>query len=884
MVPHHDRRRFWYLRRAPHTIREDVADEIQLHVEMRVEELRARGMSEQDARREALRRFGSIERTLRYCQQQDERRENAVQRTLMLQDVVQDIRVSLRSLLRDPLLASIILATVGLGIGATTVIVSAIDVAFLRPLPYQDSDRLVWIYTDAPPFEWRFSAADYLALDTQQSQFERVAAFTGRTMTFNEGTAAHLLLGREVSWTYFRTLGIVPALGRDFARTDGTPGSPHAAIVSHGFWQQQIGARSDAIGRPIRLDGTDYVLAGVLPAKVGPLEQRQDFFIAAQFGVPPRRGPFLYWVVGRLKPGTAPSAAADELGAINRRIFPIWKSSYQDEKATWSLLNLQDRLVSSSRRTAVVALAAAAFVWLIACVNASSLLVARVTSRRRELAVRAALGASRGRVVRLLLVENGLLAAGAAAVGLALTPPGIALMRHMGASYVPRTQELALDGSVLGVLAAVTFLSLLVFGLVPSMHGLAGPIDESLHAEGRSSTGSRATQRLRRVLVGSQFAISTPLLIASALLLVSLNELRQVDLGFDGRPLITGAIRLPGALYRDESKVIAVWDELARRVARVAGVSRAAFADSLPPDGADNINNFDLEDSPTAPGGSQPSTPWVAVTPPYFRVLGLELLEGRLLEDRDARSENLEAVVVDRAWARRFFPGRSAIGKRFKEGGCSTCPWTTVVGVVSDVRYSGLSGPHHGTVYWPLAGGLTRFLVVRTEGEPRALIPSVREVVHAMEPDAPLTSVATIDDLVAQSLETPGSLTWLVAAFAIVALMLSAIGIYGVMAYFVQQNRKNISIRLALGGSVANVRAHVIRHGMTAVVSGVAVGMGLALATTHLLASLLFGVTAADIPTYLWVGLLLLTVSLFTCLVPAYRATRVQPAAVLRDE
>jgi putative ABC transport system permease protein len=274
----------------------------------------------------------------------------------------------------------------------------------------------------------------------------------------------------------------------------------------------------------------------------------------------------------------------------------------------------------------------------------------------------------------------------------------------------------------------------------------------------------------------------------------------------------------------------------------------------------------------------------VAVTPPYFRVLGLELLEGRLLEDRDARSENLEAVVVDRAWARRFFPGRSAIGKRFKEGGCSTCPWTTVVGVVSDVRYSGLSGPHQGTVYWPLAGGLTRFLVVRTEGEPRALIPSVREVVHAMEPDAPLTSVATIDDLVAQSLETPGSLTWLVAAFAIVALMLSAIGIYGVMAYFVQQNRKNISIRLALGGSVANVRAHVIRHGMTAVVSGVAVGMGLALATTHLLASLLFGVTAADIPTYLWVGLLLLTVSLFTCLVPAYRATRVQPAAVLRDE
>jgi putative ABC transport system permease protein len=726
--------------------------------------------------------------------------------------------------------------------------------------------------------------AVYLALDAQQTQFERIAGFTNRTMTYSDGTSADLVEGAAVSWTYFKTLGIVPAAGRDFTRSDGTPGSPPTVIVSHAFWQERLGGRVDAIGRRIRLDGTDYVLTGVIPAKAGPLEHHKDFFVPAQFSAPPRRGPFLYWVIGRLGHGRARTAAADELHAINRRIFPIWKSSYQDDRATWSLMDLKDRLVGSSRTTAAIALAAAAFVWLIACVNASSLLVARVTSRRRELAVRAALGASRTRLVRLLLVESSLLAAGAAALGAAVTPLAIALVQRVGAGYLPRTQELAFDGSVIGVLATVMLLSLAVFGLVPSMHALAGPIDDSLRTEGRSSTGTRSTQRLRRGLVGAQFAISTPLLIASALLLISLNEMKQVDLGFDGGHLLTGSVRLPGALYQEDAAVVSFWDELGRRLAAVAGVSNVAFADTLPPDGAQNINNFDLEDFPAGPGRPQPTTPWVAVTPAYFDVLRVPLLEGRLLEERDAQTANLEAVVVDRAWARRFFPKGSAVGKRFKEGGCTACPWTTVVGVVSDVKYTGLNQPHQGTVYWPMAGGLGRFLVLRTEGDPRVVVPSIRQVVHTMEAGAPLTNVATTDDLMAQSLEAPGSLTWLVAGFAAVALLLSVVGIYGVMAYFVQQNRKDISIRLALGGSAGDVGRHVVRHGMAAVVSGVVVGVVLASATTRLLSTLLFGVSAADLWTFVGVSLVLLGVALIACVVPAHRATGLQPAAVLRDE
>lgn len=878
------RKAFWYLRRAPRTIREDVDEEIRVHLEMRVDELLAQGMPLKEARREALRRFGDIEGTREYCRRQDERKESTMQHTLMLQDVGQDVRISVRSLLRAPILTLTILVTVGLGIGATTVIFSAIDVAFLRPLPYADAARLMWIYTDAPPFQWRFSVADYLALEAQQTQFENVAGFTNRTMTFTDGGAADLLQGRVVSWSYFRTLGITPAIGRDFVRRDGTPGSPPAVIVSDGFWKQRLGGRLDAIGRPIRLDGTDYPLAGVLPARVGPLEHRQDFFVAARFDTPTRRGPFLYWMVGRLKPGVARSAAADELRAINRRIFPIWKASYQDERATWSLVDLKARLVGASRSTAMIALAAASFVWLIACVNASSLLVARVASRRRELVVRAALGASRARILRLLIVESGLLALGSGAVGFALTPLGITLMRRLGTTYIPRTQELTFDGSVVAVLAAVMLLSLAVFGLVPSMHALVGPVGDCLRSEGRSSTGSRAVQRLRRILVGSQFAVSTPLLIAAALLMVSLNQLSHVDLGFDGRHLLTGAVRLPAALYQDEGAVVSYWDELGRRLAGNAGVVGVAFADSLPPDGASNINNFDLEDFPTPEGQSQPSTAWVAVTPGYFHVLGLTLVEGRLLDERDARADNLEAVVVDRSWARRFFPKGSAVGKRFKEGGCTGCPWTSVVGVVSDVKYTGLDQPDQGTVYWPMQGGLARFVVLRTEGDPRIAVSSVRQTVHALDPGAPLTSIATVDDLLADSLERPSSLSLLVASFALVALVLSVVGIYGVMAYFVQQNRKDISIRLALGGTAADVQRRVVGHGMTAVVGGIAVGVVIASATTRLLSSLLFGVSAGDVTTFAAVGVFLVAVALVACLIPARRAAALQPAATLRDE
>jgi putative ABC transport system permease protein len=884
MTPGKQRKPFWYLVRGRQAIRDGVDEELRVHLELRAEELHAQGLPMEEARREARRQFGDLDATRQYCRQQDEQREMYMQRELVFQDFVQDVRISVRSLLRVPVLTLTVLLTVGLGLGATTVMFAAVNAALLRPLPYAEPERLVWIYTDAPPFEFRFSVADYLALEAEQTHFDRIAGFTSRTMVFSDGDGAEVLTGRLVSWTYFGLLGLTPVLGRDFAEIDGRPGSPPAVIVSHGFWQQRLNGRTDAIGKPIKLDGREHALAGVLPVDVGPLEQRQEFFVAAQFSPPTRKGPFQYWMLGRLRAGVDPAAAASELRAINRSLFPLWKSSYQDEKATWALRDLKTRLVGSFRTTVGVSLGAVLLVWLIACANASNLLVARVTSRRRELAVRAALGASRRRILRHLLVESAVLAAGSAAIGVAIAWLGIRLMPRLGAAYFPRTQEITFDGAVVAVLLGATLVSGLIFGLIPALHGTGGPVNEPLQSVGRSSTGSLSVRRLRQVLVGTQFAISTPLLVVAALLLVSLNELSRVDIGFDGRNLLTGSIRLPAALYQAPASVTSFWYELTERLEALPGVSQVAFTDSLPPDSASNFNNFDLEDQPTPEGQSQPVTAFVAVTPEYFRALGLSLLEGRLLEERDAQRENLESVVVDRAWAKRFFPNVSPLGKRFKEGGCTQCPWTTVVGVVSDVKYVGLDQPDQGTVYTPMPGGLARFVVLRTEGRPQALVPSVRQRLRELDPNVPLTSVATIDDLVTGSLDQPRSLSIIVGAFAAIALLLSAVGIYGVMAYYVQQHAKDISIRLALGGRSADVLRLVLGRGMAVVLAGVVAGLLAAFASTRLFASLFFNVSAADPSTFFAVGVFLVGVALVACFVPAMRAVKLQPAVTLRND
>ena len=876
-------RPFWHWRRRRHELAAELDDELTLHLELRAEELVRAGLSPDAARREAVRQFGDLEYTRRYCRRQDHMKATNTERGLALEELAQDFRISLRSLRRVPVMTLTILFTVGLGIGATTAIFAAIDAAILSPLPYQEPDRLVRIYTDSPPNKFRFSVADYLALEAQQTHFDRVAAYTDRPVTFTDGTVAERVWARDVTPSYFTLLGIGPVLGRGFAASDGEAGRPPTVVLSHAFWQRRLGARRDIIGSSMRLDGRDHLLVGVLPPRTGPIGQELDVFVATQFTTPPRKGPFLYTVLGRLRRTADREAAAEELRAINRRIFPLWRASYQDDKATWSMMDLQTYVVGESSTTANVALAAVVLVWLLACANASNLLVARVISRRRELAIRAAIGASRARIVRDLLVESAVLASGAAAIGGALAWAGVVLLRDAGASYLARAREIDMNAHTLWLLAALTASSALLFGLVPALHASKKPLDDTLRSQGRASSGSLALRRLRGMLVGTQFAIATPLLMVAVLLLASLRELGRVDVGFDTRNLLTGAVSVPEARYPDPARVTAFWDELRRRVAALPGVSSVAFSDGRPPDDVGNFNNFALEDAP--PAGQSPVAPWVAVSPEYFALLGLSLLDGRLLDETDARRPELETVVVDRAWARRFFPNGRVVGRRFKEGGCTTCAWTTVVGVVTNVKYAGLNRPDEGAVYWPMPlDSRERFLLVRTAADPETTVPSIRQVVRRLDPEIPLSGVTTIDDLVAQSLEAPRSLAALVGAFAIVALLLSVVGIYGVMAYYVEHHARDISIRLVLGGTPRTVLQLVVGRGMSVVLGGIGVGVLGSLALTQSVSSLLFGVGALDPPIFLFVTVALLGLAALACLAAAARAIAADPVTVLRTE
>ncbi|HEY7476026.1 MAG TPA: ABC transporter permease [Vicinamibacterales bacterium] len=876
---------FWFLGRRPETVRRDVDEELRVHLEMRREELTRQGLSADAARREALRQFGDLERTREYCRLQDHEKEKRMRRLLMFEDLTQDLRISFRGLRRAPLMTLTIVLTVGLGIGATTTIFSGVNASLLRPLPYRDPGRLVRVYTDSPPNKWHFSVADYQALEAQQTHFERIGGYADRSMAFSDAAGAERLQGRIVTWSFLGVLGVVPAVGRDFTALDGRPGRMPSVIVSHGLWQQRLGGREDVIGSTIRLDGIDHQVVGVLPSRVGVFVQGQQFFVAAQWTTPKRRGPFFIRVVARLRPDVSRTAASDELRAISRRIFPVWRASYQDEKATFAMMDLKEFVVGNVQTVAGLSLAAVALVWLIACTNASSLLVARVTSRRRELGVRSALGASRARVVRYLLAESSLLAVGSAVIGGAIAFFGVALLRDLATGYFPRAYAIAFDGQSFAVLAALTAASALLFGLIPAVHGAGGPVDESLRSLGRSSTGSRAVRRLRQVLVACQFTIATPLLVTAGLLALSLNALGRVDLGFDSKNILSGGIELPDAVYREPERAKAFWAELKRRAEALPGVESVAYADGRPPDDVGNINNFDLEDAPAGKGRSQPVAPWVRVTPDYIKLLGLRLVQGQLFDEREGDREQLEAVVVDQAWASRFFPGQSAVGKRFKEGGCTQCPWTTVLGVVSDVKYMGLDRPDDGSIYWPMGNDNSfRYIMLRTRTDPAAVLPALRQVVRELDAGLPFSDVATIDELVERSLQQPRSLSLLVGGLAMVALMLSTIGIYGVMAYYVQQHTRDIGIRVALGGSRGALFRLVVGQGMKVVVAGIVIGLAVAFGLTRLASSLLFGVSPADATTFAGVGVLLVLGALIACAMPAKRAVGVEPATVLRND
>jgi predicted permease len=545
--------------------------------------------------------------------------------------------------------------------------------------------------------------------------------------------------------------------------------------------------------------------------------------------------------------------------------------------------DLKSRVLGDVGSTLMFILAAVACVLLIACANAINLLIARALNRSRELAIRSALGASRGRLIQQLLVETGVLTAGAAIAALGVAVLSIKLVATYSVTYIPRLDEVRLSAPALGWLAALSLLSgLLMFagGLVPALQSSRLRLDRSLRSGGRSTTDGPAGRQLRRALVAVEFALATPLLVAAALVLASLDRLSRVPIGIDMDRVLTGEVSLASSRYPNDTDRKAFWDRAIPRLAALPGVEAVALADSRPPQEAGQTNNFDLEDRPTPAGENQPLCTWVGVSPGFFRTVGLALERGRLLDDRSTRDN---VVVVDRAWADRFFPRQEVIGRRFKEGGCTSCEWTTVVGVVGTVKWTGLEHVDQGTVYFLSDDAPETYFVLRANSHPSALAPELQKAVRELDPELALTNVATGDELMSASLAAPRYLSVLVAIFAVAALVLSVVGIYGMMAYFVQQHTRDIGIRLALGGEPAHVRRMVVLQGLRLVAAGVVLGVGAALLTSRFLTTVLFDISPTNLPTMTGVPLGLVSIAALACLVTGRRAARLDPAEILRE-
>lgn len=791
-----------------------------------------------------------------------------------------DLVYSIRSLMRAPALALTIVLTVGLGLGATVAMIAVVRAVLVSPLPYSNAGGVYWIYTDNPPFRFPLSVADYRWLETDHAAFSQIAAYRADTVTVSDAREAERVSMKRVTGSYFPLLEQRPLLGRVFDPSDDARGD-RTLVLTNAFWLRRFGGDPAVVGRILTVDGERYAIAGVLPPSDGPLERGVAMFTPAHWPQPARKGPFFLRVLGRLAPGVSPAAALDALHASNKRLFPIWQASFKDEKSTWGLEDLKSRVVGDAGAILIAVLAAVACVLLIACANAINLLVARALNRTREIAIRGALGASRGRLLQQLFAETAVLAISSVAAAAAIAAVAVALVTRYGGQYIPRIDEVRIGPVEIGWLALLAVASALLIGVVPGVYCSRVRIGATLSATGRSSSDAPAARRVRRVLVAAEFALATPLMVSAVLVAASLDRLSHVDVGIDTSRLWTASVSLPQSRYASTEDRKAFWDRTLLALGAVPGVQAVSLADSRPPDQAGNSNNFDLEDHPTPPGQNQPICTWVGVSPEFTKTVGLRLEAGESLERFPVEAN---VILVDRAWANRFFPGQTVVGRRMHEGGGSV--WVTVVGVVSDVKWTGLDSRvdgNEGTVYGAMVGPSTAYLVLRTAAAPQSISSAVRQAIASLDPELALADVATGDDLVAASLTQPRYLTVLIGIFALTALVLSIVGVYGVMAYFVQQHARDIGIRLALGGEPSRVGRMIVTEGLQFVAIGVAAGVASTFFAVRLLRTLLFGLRPTDLRTLAGVPAVLLVVAIVACLVPARRAARLDPAEILRE-
>jgi len=803
-----------------------------------------------------------------------------------------DLRYGMRTLLRRPGFALIALLTLALGIGANTAIFSVVNTVLLKPLAYRDPTGLVLIWTrflpDLPQ-NW-VSGPEVLDFRERSRSFEDLAVLSWPSFNLTGIGEPEQVQAGAVSANLFPMLGIAPLRGRTFSADEDKPGAPLAVVLSHGYWKRRFGSSETIVGQTISLDSQSYTVIGVMPPDFGVLPpdaqspKKIDLWVAqARDYKQLNRGSHFLRVIARLKPGVSVEQARAEMDGVGKQLD---REFYQNSGFGVNVVPLLGHITRDIRPALFVLLGAVGFVLLIACANVANLLLANAIARDREIALRAALGAGRFRLLRQLVSESVLLGVLGGAAGLLLAWAGIKALRALAPENVPRLDELALDGRVLGFTLLVAIMTGVIFGLVPAIQATRLDLSESLKEGGRGASGGLRGNRLRAALVVAEVAISLVLLAGAGLMIRSFWRLQQVDAGFAPQNVLTMILQLPGSKYPQGPQVIAFYQTLLERVRALPGVESAAMNSSLPMTGSYSSGTVTVENPVASQQNASFEADWRAISPDYFRTMKVRQISGRDFMDTD-KADGPSVVIVDESFARRFWPNEDATGKRIKRGGReSPDPWRTIVGVVGHVRNYGLSTQGREQVYFPHPqfprNGM--FLAIRANGDPLAYTGALRAAVWAVDPTQPVSDIRLMDDYVYSSAAQPRFNLLLLVTFALLALVLAAVGIYGVMSYSVTQRTHEIGIRLALGAQPRQIIRLVVGQGLGLVALGLGLGVAGAIAVTRLMATLLFGISATDPMTFALVASILAGVALLACYLPARRATKVDPMIALRYE
>ena len=854
----------------------ELNEELRYHLERQIEVNTAAGMSVEEARYAALRAMHGLDQRKEECRD--------MRRVRLIEDLWQDFRFSLRSLLKRPGFTAIALLALALGIGANTAIFSLVNAVILQPLPYRDPDRLISVYgTRNRSTQGSVGPTDFLDYRSQNKTFEQFAASGSMMLPMNlTGSGEPERLNASIiTGNYFDTLRVRPALGRGFSLENEKTGQDHVTVLSHAFWQTRFGGDPNIVNKTINLDGKAYEVLGVMPAEVV-LPQPAQLWVPINFDADPemkmRNARFLRGI-GRLKEGVTLDQAQTDTDLIAAQL----EQQYPDSNTGWSLrlIPLREILVGGSRTMLFILFGAVGFVLLIACANVANLLLVRAAARQKEIAMRTALGASRLRIIRQMITESLLLAIFGGALGALLAVAGVKLLVSLGEDNIPRTANVKIDATVLAFTLLISLATGLLFGLAPAIRTMKENLVDALKDGIRGGSEATVKNRTRSLLVVFESAIAVMLLIAAGLLIRSLVALQNVDPGFDPNNVLTLRVDLPRQKYNTPEKASNFFEQLETRVAGLPGVEAVGLITDLPLSG-------EARDMPYRVEG-RPATSDIAfvdfrrVNKNYFSAMRIPLRRGRNFTEQEVRQSD-KAIVVSQAFVDSVFPNEEALGKRLIIwSGIRNEPYE-IIGIVGDTRYQSLQGEPSATMYVPTRELLFVNLVIRTQGDPLSLVGGVRKEVNALDPDQPIASIRPMTEWVAMSAAGARYRTTLLGLFALLAMILAATGIYGVMSYSVAQRTQEIGVRMALGARPLDVLKLVVRQGMMLVLIGVIVGLAGALALTRVMSSLLFGVTERDPITFVAVAALLIVVAFISCFVPAHRATRIDPLIALRYE